>query len=66
MLLSFKVGRQFRHHFAADLPSKTESLTPAQSKSNKGEALLMDGFFSEDSTSGIEIKLLHFVFFLLM
>lgn len=66
MLPSFKVGSQFRYRFAADLPSKTESLTPAQSKANKVEALLMDGFFSEDSTSGIEIRFLNFVFFLLM
>lgn len=66
MLLSFKVGSQFRHRFAADLHSKTVSLTPAQSKANKVEALLMGGFFSEASTSGIKRNFLNFVFFLLM
>lgn len=65
-MLSFKVRGQFRHRFAADLPSKTESLTPAQPKANKVEALLMGGFFSEGSTLGIEIKFLNFVFFLPM
>jgi len=58
---SLKVGNVYRHRFAADLPRKAQSITPAQSKAHEVDTELTNCFLLEGSTAGIERTFLNFV-----